>query len=98
MPSVTRIGDLDLFHCSFMTRAFGSGSVFVNGRPVSFQGCANTPHLIFGGRFCVTHSAVILIGSTTVKVHTLGIGQMFNSVGPVCTYVAQGSANVFAGG
>jgi hypothetical protein len=98
MPAVTRVGDLDVFHCSFMRRAIGSGSVFVNGRPVSFQGCLNTPHLIPAGYFCVTHAAPIEIGSTSVKVHTKGIGQVYNSVGPACTFVAQGSSNVFAGG
>lgn len=98
MPAVTRVGDLDLFHCSAMRRAVGSGSVYVNGRPVSFQGCVNTPHLIPVGRGCAAHVAVIQIGSTTVKIHGMGIGQLFNSVGPACTYVAQGSTNVFAGG
>jgi len=98
MPAVTRIGDLDVTHCSSMRRATGSGSIFVNGRPVSFQGCVNTPHLIPGGKYCVSHVAAIQVGSTTVKVHGMGMGRVFDSVGPACTAVAQGSTNVFAGG
>ena len=35
MPAVTRIGDADVAHCSGMTRAAGSGDVFVNGIGVS---------------------------------------------------------------
>lgn len=98
MPAVTRIGDLDVTHCSPMRRATGSGTVFANGRPVSFQGCVNTPHLIPGGKFCVSHVAAIQVGSTTVKVHGMGLGRVFDSVGPACTAVAQGSETVFAGG
>ena len=37
MPAVTRIGDADVAHCSGMTRAAGSGNVFVNGIGVSTQ-------------------------------------------------------------
>jgi hypothetical protein len=61
MPAVTRIGDLDVPHCSVMVRAVGSGSVFVNGRAVSFQTCVNTTHLIPGGKFCLAHVAAITI-------------------------------------
>ena len=45
MPAVTRVGDADVAHCSGMSRAQGSGNVFVNGRPVSRQGDQNTVHL-----------------------------------------------------
>ena len=98
MAAVTRIGDLDFPHCSVMVRAVGSPSVFVNGRPVSFQTCVNTTHLIPGGRFCLAHVAAITIGSTTVRVHGFGMGQFGNIVGPVCTFVGEGSPTVFAGG
>lgn len=97
MPAVTRVGDADIPHCSPMVRAKGSGSVFVNGRPVSFQGCVNTPHLIPAGKKCAAHVAAIAIGSTTVKVHGFGMGQVFNLL-TVCTAVAVGSTTVFAGG
>lgn len=32
MPAATRIGDADVPHCSGMTRAVGSTTVFVNGK------------------------------------------------------------------
>jgi uncharacterized Zn-binding protein involved in type VI secretion len=44
VPAVTRIGDADVAHCSGMTRAAGSGNVFVNGIGVSRQGDNNTGH------------------------------------------------------
>ena len=46
MPAVTRIGDVDVAHCSGMTRAAGSGNVFVNGIGVSRQCDNNTGHLL----------------------------------------------------
>jgi hypothetical protein len=98
MPAVTRVGDLDVTHCSAMRRATGSSTVFVNSRPVSFQTCVNTPHLIPGGKFCISHVAAIQVGSTTVKVHGMGMGRVFDTVGPACTAVAQGSTDIFAGG
>lgn len=103
MPAVTRIGDIDLPHCSLMVRAIGSGSVFVNGRPVSFQGCVNTVHLMPFGRFCEPHTGAIILGSTTVFVHGFGVGRLGDFLvdpidGYACTWVAQGSGNVFAGG
>lgn len=109
MPAVTRIGDIDLPHCSLMVRAIGSGSVFVNGRPVSFQGCVNTVHLRPAGIKCLPHVGAIVLGSTTVKVHGFGVGRFGDilaepiptgGIGPTlgCTWVAQGSGNVFCGG
>ena len=44
--AVTRIGDVDVTHCSVMTRAQGSSDVFVNGIGVSRQGDNNTTHLL----------------------------------------------------
>ncbi len=43
-PAATRIGDADVGHCSGMTRAEGSPTVFVNNIPWSRQGDKNTTH------------------------------------------------------
>jgi uncharacterized Zn-binding protein involved in type VI secretion len=80
-----------------MVRAVGSGSVFVNGRPISIQGCVNTVHLIPAGKKCLPHVGAIIVGSTTVRVHGLGAGRIGDPLF-ACTFVAQGSGNVFAGG
>lgn len=97
MPAVTRVGDPDVPHCSPMVRAVGSGSVFVNGRPISIQNSVNTVHFIPAGKICVSHVGKIDIGSTTVKVHGLGAGRIGDALA-ACTFVAVGSPNVFAGG
>jgi uncharacterized Zn-binding protein involved in type VI secretion len=96
MPSVTRVGDLDVVHCSVPARARGSGNVFVNGKPVSRQGDINTVHLLPGGKGCPAHASAISTGSSTVKVNGAGIGRVGDSISG-CTSVAQGSSNVFAG-
>ena len=69
MPSVTRIGDADVAHCSGMTRAEGSGDVFANDIGVSRQGDNNTGHLLPGDP-CPSHSAPIAVGSTTCLLYT----------------------------
>ena len=96
MPTVTRIGDADVAHCSGMVRAAGSGNVFVNGIAVSRQGDNNTSHLLPGSP-CPSHSAPIASGSSTVKVNGLGCGRVGDAISG-CTSVAAGSSNVFAGG
>jgi uncharacterized Zn-binding protein involved in type VI secretion len=96
MPAVTRIGDADVVHCSGMTRAVGSGNVFVNGIGVSRQDDNNTGHLL-PGPVCPGHSAPITTGSTTVFVNSKGTGRIGDAISG-CTSVAQGSTNVFAGG
>jgi len=96
MPAVTRIGDADVAHCSGMTRAVGSGNVFVNGIGVSRQGDNNTGHLLPGVP-CPSHSAPIASGSSTVKVNSKGCGRVGDGI-TGCTSVAAGSTNVFAGG
>lgn len=94
MPAATRIGDADVPHCSGMTRAAGSGNVFVNGIGWSRQGDNNTGHLLPGAP-CPGHAAPISSGSSSVYVN----GKQAGRVGdPTCTSVAAGSSNVFAGG
>lgn len=96
MPAATRIGDADVAHCSGMTRAQGSGNVFVNGIPWSRQGDVNTGHLLPGSP-CPSHSAPIAAGSSTVKINGQGAGRVGDGLSG-CTSVAAGSPNVFAGG
>jgi len=98
MPAVTRIGDSDVPHCTGMSRAGGSGNVFVNGIGVSRQGDSNTPHLLPPNiPPCPGHSASISSGSSTVKVNGKGCGRVGDGIAG-CTSVAAGSSNVFAGG
>ena len=98
MPAVCRIGDADVPHCSGMSRAGGSGNVFVNGIGVSRQGDSNTPHLLPPNiPPCPGHSASISSGSSTVKVNGKGCGRVGDGISG-CTSVAAGSSNVFAGG
>jgi len=96
MPAVTRIGDLDVTHCSTPARAVGSPNVFVNSIPWSRQSDINTLHLLPGAP-CPVHTAPITTGSTTVFVNSLGGGRIGDAI-TACTQVAQGSPNVFAGG
>ena len=95
MPAATRIGDADIPHCSGMTRAEGSSTVFVNSIAWSRQGDNNTTHLLPGSP-CPAHAVPITTGSTTVKVNGKGAGRVGDVI-TSCTSVAAGSSNVFAG-
>jgi len=97
--AVTFIGAADIPHCSDMVRFGGSTDVFVNGIGISREGDVNTVHLvpIPETKFCGIHARPITLGSTTVKVNGRGCGRVFDSI-TACTFVAQGSPNVFAGG
>jgi|TARA_B100000780_G_scaffold174368_1_gene122103 uncharacterized Zn-binding protein involved in type VI secretion len=96
MPAATRIGDLDVTHCSTPARLEGSNNVFVNGIAWSRQGDNNNSHLLPGAP-CPSHSAPITIGSKTVFVNSKGAGRIGDAI-TGCTSVAEGSTNVFAGG
>ena len=96
MPAATRIGDADVSHCSGMTRAEGSPTVYVNAIKWSRQGDNNTTHLK-PPVVCPSHAAPIATGSSTVKVNTKGAGRIGDGISG-CTSVAAGSSNVFAGG
>ena len=95
MPAVTRIGDADVAHCSGMSRAGGSGDVFVNGIGISRAGDNNTTHQLPGSP-CPSHAAPIASGSSTVFVNGQGCGRVGDSISG-CTSVAVGSPNVVAG-
>ena len=98
MAAATRIGDADVSHCSGMTRAEGSPTVFVNGIAWSREGDNNTTHLLPpNAPPCPSHAAGIASGSSTVKVNTKGAGRIGDGISG-CTSVAAGSSNVFAGG
>jgi len=96
VPAATRIGDADVSHCSGMTRAEGSPTVYVNAIKWSRQGDNNTGHLLPGDP-CPSHAAPITTGSTTVFVNGKGAGRIGDGI-TSCTSVAAGSSNVFAGG
>ena len=103
MPAVSRIGDLCIPHptCpSPHTLIMGSANVYCNGRPVSFIGCATTPHFVRIGKWCVTHVGAVISGATTVTVNGQPSARITSLLygPPYCTSVAQGSINVFAGG
>jgi uncharacterized Zn-binding protein involved in type VI secretion len=78
-----------------MVRAEGSPDVYVNSIRWSRQGDVNTPHLLPPPP-CPTHTAPITIGSTTVFVNNMGAGRIGDAI-TGCTFVAEGSDNVFAG-
>ena len=96
MLPATRIGDLDLIHCSIPVRAMGSPNVFVTGMPWSCMGDLNHPHLLPCGLACCVHAAPIAKGSRKVFVTGRGAGRVTDYV-LGCTAVATGSPKVFAG-
>ena len=97
MAAATRIGDADVSHCSGMTRAEGSPTVYVNAIKWSRQGDNNTTHLKPPNvPPCSSHAAPITTGSTTVFVNGKGAGRIGDAI-TACTSVAAGSSDVFAG-
>ena len=96
MPAVCRIGHADIPHCSGMVRQGGSSNVFVNGIGISRQTDVNTLHKKPPAP-CPKHAKGITTGSNTVKINGLGCGRVGDPI-TGCTFVAEGSDNVFAGG
>ena len=100
MPAVTREGDSDMTHCSTPTRVGCSGNVFANKKGVSREGDSNDVHDMPNPGSppppCVPHSAAISSGSSTVFANGKGIGRVGDGI-TMCTAVAEGSDNVFAG-
>tara|TARA_R110000822_G_scaffold170278_1_gene310174 strand:- start:1120 stop:1407 length:288 start_codon:yes stop_codon:yes gene_type:complete len=95
MPAVCRIGHADIPHCSGMVRAGGSSNVFVNGIGISRQTDVNTLHKKPPAP-CPKHAKGITTGSNTVKINGLGCGRVGDPI-TGCTFVAEGSDDVFAG-
>ncbi len=76
MPSVCRIGDADVPHCSGMVRARGSTNVKVNGIGISRQGDPNTGHKVPPNKPpCGGHAVAIQSGSSKVRVNGRGCGR-----------------------
>ena len=101
MPAVTRFGDSSTtgHGCSGTTTVVGpSENVFVNSRGVERKGDPAAPHTIPNSAtppVCVSHSAVINAGSSTVFVN----GKAIARIGDSCDAgaIVAGSSNVFAG-
>ena len=96
MPAISRIGDLDVPHCSGMVRATGSSDVFVNTRPAVRQGDINTVHDFPLGDICPVHVGAVRSGSSSVFINGKGAGRVGDGL-IACTSIAQGSTNVFVG-
>tara|TARA_B100000029_G_scaffold411182_1_gene413434 strand:- start:16465 stop:16809 length:345 start_codon:yes stop_codon:yes gene_type:complete len=98
MPGVTYVGAEDAIHCEIPIREEHSPDVKVNDIFVSRQLDRNHNHKIPHTHTCPLHQNVITYGSSTVRVNNRGCGRVGDDVGPNCTWVAEGSSDVFAGG
>jgi len=95
MRPVARSGDHGVPHCSPYVIASGSPTVFVDLTPAAGLGDLSTPHLRTG-KPCRPHVAPISSGSSTVFVNGRPIARVGDTLAG-CTFVATGSATVFAG-
>ena len=93
MRPVARLGDHGVPHCSPFVIATGSPTVFVNLRPAASLGDLSAPHL---GHRCRPHVAPISSGSLTVFANLRPLARVGDGLAG-CTFVATGSATVFAG-
>lgn len=92
--AVTRKGDLSIGHC-FEPRGntSGSGSVFVNGKPVHLKGGSWPTHTCGKN----SHPSTTTGGSGTVFVEGIAVARIGDALN--CgDMIAEGSSNVFAGG
>lgn len=97
MPGVSRKGDQCSGHGCWPARpsTTGSPNVFVNGIAAHRQGDAWAPHTC--PSIPETHASTLAKGSVTVLVNGKPLARIGDPV--ACgSVVAQGSANVFAGG
>ena len=95
MRPVARLGDQGVPPCSGFGIAQGSPTVFVNLKPAARLGDLSTPHLRPGNP-CPPHVAPISSGSPTVFVNGRPLARVGDGLAG-CTFVATGSATVFAG-
>ncbi|MFK4072731.1 PAAR domain-containing protein [Ectopseudomonas khazarica] len=97
MPAVSRLGDNCTGHGCWPPRPStgASPNVRVNGIAAHRQGDAWAPHTC--PTIPETHASVLAAGSTTVRVNGKQLARIGDPVACGST-VAQGSANVFAGG
>lgn len=97
MPAVSRLGDNCTGHGCWPPRPStgASPNVRVNGIAAHRQGDAWAPHTC--PTIPETHASVLAAGSATVRVNGKQLARIGDPV--ACgSAVAQGSANVFAGG
>lgn len=95
MPAATRLGDRCTGHACFPPRVNDQGSpdVFINGQPAHRQGDHWVTHVCGDS----SHDSVLAGGSSTVFVNGKPLARIGDSI--ACgSAVAEGSANVFAGG
>ena len=95
MPAVARQGDMNVPHCSYHTMQGASGDVFANGLGVCRIGDSTTVHLTYGKK-CGAHRAPVSSGSSSVFVNGRPVACVGSNL-TLCTFIAQGSPNVFAG-
>ena len=91
MPAVAGKGDyISTGHLCDTTSTIGEGSsnVFVNGKPVAYQGAAIAPHTIESQRgvappgpptnpsICIPHTATVKGGSSTVRVNGRAVARI----------------------
>lgn len=101
MPAVARQGDPTTTghgcdSTSTVVGPTGAGAkVYVNNIPVECKGDPVAPHTIPAGPVCVGHSAVINVGSGTVKVGGKPLARVGDSTDGGA--ITGGSGNVFAG-
>lgn len=97
MPAVSRLGDNCTGHGCWPPRPStgASPNVRVNGIAAHRQGDAWAPHTC--PTIPETHASVLAAGSATVRVNGKQLARIGDPVACGST-VAQGSANVFAGG
>jgi uncharacterized Zn-binding protein involved in type VI secretion len=101
MPAVARQGDPTTtgHGCDATSTVVGptgaGANVYANGIAVECQGDPVAPHTIPSGRQCVAHSAVINVGSGTVKVGGKSLARVGDSTDGGA--ITAGSSTVFAG-
>ena len=98
MPGVTFKGAKDQWCCEQPYRREHSPNVFVNGIQVSRQGDKNTIHRYPHDHRCPDHTEPIKTGDKTVRVNDKGCGRVGDDVRFPCTWVIEGSTDVFAHG
>lgn len=98
MPAVARDGDPTTtgHGCDSTTTVTGpSSDVFINGIGVEREGDPVSPHTIPSGDICVSHEAVINVGSGTVFVNGKPIARVGDSTDG--GEITDGSPDVSAG-
>jgi uncharacterized Zn-binding protein involved in type VI secretion len=100
MPAIARQGDPTTtgHGCDSTSTVVGptgeSAKVYVNSIAVECQGDPVAPHTINSGRFCVSHSAVINVGSPTIFVGGKALARVGDSTDNGA--ITGGSPTVFA--